>query len=1357
MTFRHLRNVRGFFSDYYLGSVFGREKGRRRRRVSDRDSDVAYRRFKRIYEGAEGRGADAASVRERLARPLFRDVLGFHIGEGADRVHPLFPDAESASRGESPIGVLYVGAWHEDLSATKGKSAPFRQVERALAASQLGHGFLITGECCRLVRAPSEGPRGSCLEVDLAGLAEQDDPESFAAFYRIFHSTQFLPGEDGSTAILEVERESRAHAERVSEDLKRAVFSAAEVLAGSLLWDAQRRGAIEDPVTLGDDDLRRYRDAALTALYRILFILYAEARDPRLDEHRIYRDSYSIHGLVDELVADPARDWPDNRSSLWARLQAVFEIYDHGLPRITPWEHIPPRGGDFFSSKTGEGQLLAAAKLPDRTTARLLLDLTTSTPRHGVGRERVSFRELDIESLGAVYEGLLEFEPRVAAEPTIELRVQGRLFVLPAPEVLRLCESKNLAVKGEFGVVEGTAAESLHPEAPTDDDDDDDADADADEEAVEDDVDAAATEDEDPEDGAGLKKGAGARLLRRLDVGAFHFVPGPARKGSGSFYTPRPLVRDLVRRAVGPLVEGRTSAEIETVRILDPACGSAHFLVEAMRFMGRELHRAYVQESGSKPPAAFRSTTGLGWDDDWRASDEEARAANSEARAWCKRRIAERCLFGVDQNPTAVSLARVALWIESLAGDRPLTFFEHHIRNGNSLLGTWLDAIDRPPLPAIGKRGNDSQINLFSDFARRTLRDAAAARLLIDRAADEGAVEAESIEEQSFKAHQLERANEILSTVRLLFDLRSAAAFVPEIWAEWETLCGHVSDRNRLEGYTRSRPWREAFEKVRQRERFFHWEVEFPEVFLDADRTGFDAVLGNPPWDKVLPAKHDFYARYDVLIRAFKGNDLDRRIREIHAKRPELADEFEAYQTRTKTVAQLLRKSGDFPLSEARSQAAHEDVSKYFVDRAARLAGKGGAVGMIVPSVLYNGDGCVGIRRFLLHEATIERFYGFENRKKVFPIDSRYKFVSLVFRRGEASDGFDAAFMRHDLAELEEGGEKPWIVHMTHDEIERLSPESLAFLEYRSPRDQEIVRKMHAGCPTLGGDEPGAWGVEMFTDFAHMQIYNSSRDKDLWTDPKTGKLYTPASVLGFGPADFAETLERMRERGFWPVFEGKHIDQFVVGIKPVRWWLSVAQAEAKYGRLPRNEPLLVFRETARNTDERTCIAATLPAESAAAHTACGLIPQRVDPDRAAAVLNSLCFDYALRLRTAGTHVSFTYMRPMPVPPMDATDRLPTIPTRLPWETGTVHMTDDRELWPSLWEANRAVGEAYGLDADDFAHILGSFPGFARKRSEFFSYLLERVGEWKTRHVRDGEGATNVRTPAGAASRATHAG
>lgn len=385
MILRHIRNVRGFFSDYYLGNVFGRGSGRgRRRKLSDRDTDAAYSRFRRIYERGESGKPDAASSRERFVRPLLRDVLGFHLGEGEDRIHPLFADATEEA-GEAPsLLMTYTGAWDEELDSGRGAAQPARRLEAAMARSSLRYGLLVTGERLRIVRTPGEGPRGAYLEADLDGLAEEDDPESFAVFYRLLRVEGFRPDAAGLVPIVERERESRQHAEKVSEDLKGAVFTAAESLVSGLIDDAVTRGEVTDPRTLGEEQLSLYRDAALTALYRLLFILYAEARDERLDSHRVYRDTYSAQGLVDEL-RDVDRQWPENRSSLWPRLLALFRIYDEGLPAITPWDNIPPRGGEFFSSKTPAGSLLDRARLPDPSVARLVLDLATTAPHRGVG------------------------------------------------------------------------------------------------------------------------------------------------------------------------------------------------------------------------------------------------------------------------------------------------------------------------------------------------------------------------------------------------------------------------------------------------------------------------------------------------------------------------------------------------------------------------------------------------------------------------------------------------------------------------------------------------------------------------------------------------------------------------------------------------------------------------------------------------------------------------------------------------------------------------------------------------------------------------------------------------------------
>lgn len=1306
MTFSSLHNHRGFFSDYWLGTVLG-TRGAAGPRLTSAQAKKALERVTRLVESMNGVAEpDLTRFRERFARPLLEELLGFEIRENAAEAR-LRPLAVSNGNGGVPVALAHFCPDHSEFDALRTR----RQLENGLVEGNLDYGFIVSPELLRLMRRPGLGARGAAFDLGLASVVELQDVESLVAAFRVLSAQNFVPGTDGARPIDLLEQESRRHSARVSNDLKQAVFEAAERIVGGFLADVRSRPEAFSPLPA----ITALRDAGFLALYRLLFILYAEARDERLINHGLYQKSYSIDHIVAKLLRTSPELLAANRYGLWSHLQAVFRIFNEGIaPNLPDLENIPPRGGHLFSEDTREGKLVRTLRLDDRQTAAILLALATSRPRRGVGRERVSFRELEIEQLGAVYEGLLEYEPDEARETLIEVNVGGRESAVPPEDVVRLCELKNLSVRGDASIVADTAAERLHPDHVSGDEVEPE---DAPDDAAEVEEEDADTEEESAE--PSLARGSNLRLMRRIEAGEFYFKPGSARKSSGSYYTPTAMVNYLAREALGPLVEGRGPAEIQRLRVIDLACGSGHFLVGAARFLAGKLREAYRRERGSDPPPEFHPDRAL-------SADVKARW-EAEGADWCKRRIVEKCLFGVDLNPAAVQLAQVALWIESLAGDRPLSFFAHHIRYGNSLLGSWLSRFDAPSDPRLAALPDRQTRGLFEAELKKRIEEALTERRLID-APLPPEVRGDTPEEYAYKEDRLRRAEKALTQARLLLNLRSAAPFVPAIWRELPQLLSSFD----LEVDARSRPWWTEFEVVRKRERFFHWELEFPEVLLDPERPGFDAVLGNPPWDKVLPSKHEFYGRVDVLIRAFKGNDLDRRIHELHALHPGLGEAFEAYRERATMVARMLRGGGDFPLAEARSQAAHEDVAKYFVDRALALVARGGAIGLVVPSVLYNGDGCVGIRRYLVEDTSIERFYGFENRQKVFPIDSRYKFVNLVARKTDANTGaFTAAFMRHDLAELEQPGAKPWEVRVTRDEIATLSPETYAFLEYRSPRDQEIVRKMHAGRPTLGGEGPGNWGVSLFTDLAHVQIYNSARDKDLFTDRQTGKLYTPKLVLGGEPADLGETIERMRERGFWPVFEGKHVDQFLVGVKPIRWWLSVEQAQRKYNKSPRAARTLVFRETASNTNERTCIAAVLPEFSAASHKLTGVLVENVEPNAALTVFNSFCFDFALRLRTAGTSVSFTYMLPMPVPAVEVVNRLPMIDTRIAWQAGIGHITEDRPLWPALWEVNKAVAEAYGLDADDLTHILSAFPGLARKRMMFNEFIRSRLSGWRS--------------------------
>ncbi|MGH8772995.1 MAG: hypothetical protein ACREV2_17740, partial [Burkholderiales bacterium] len=284
-----------------------------------------------------------------------------------------------------------------ELESRQGR----RQLEDALLASNLDYGFLLSPEVLRLVRKPGVGTRGASFDLALAAAVEQDDTDSLSAAYRVLSAQNFVQTAEGTRPIDALESECRRHSSKVSNDLKAAVFEAAERIVAGFLGDVRER----TDTFPSSPALAQLRDAGFLALYRLLFILYAEARDERLIQHWLYQRSYSLDHLVAKLLRTPPDALAANRHGLWLHLQAVFRIFNEGISLNLPdLENIPPRGGRLFSEETPEGRLLRMLRLNDRDAAAIILSLATTRPRRGVGRERVSFRELEIEQLGHVYE-----------------------------------------------------------------------------------------------------------------------------------------------------------------------------------------------------------------------------------------------------------------------------------------------------------------------------------------------------------------------------------------------------------------------------------------------------------------------------------------------------------------------------------------------------------------------------------------------------------------------------------------------------------------------------------------------------------------------------------------------------------------------------------------------------------------------------------------------------------------------------------------------------------------------------------------------------------------------------------------
>ena len=467
------------------------------------------------------------------------------------------------------------------------------------------------------------------------------------------------------------------------------------------------------------------------------------------------------------------------------------------------------------------------------------------------------------------------------------------------------------------------------------------------------------------------------------------------RKTSGSFYTPQALTRFLVRKTLAPLVEGRTASEILDLRIVDPSMGSGAFLVAACGFLADCCEQAMIR------------------DGHWPAAE-----VSTADRASLRRQVAERCLYGVDLNPTAVQLARVSLWLTTLAANRPLTFLDHHLAAGNSLIGARLSDLSRPP---VSRRGRlPSALPLFED----QLADDVSARVMPIRlrlSAPSESIEIVRDKERAMSA--LASPDGPLARWSAAADAWCAAALWPGTppsagvvheWIAAATGGSTTLPSNQLQAsLARAR-------EIAASHAAFHWELAFPEVFFDAtgqpaSNAGFDAVIGNPPWS---------------VLAASRG-----------------------YRRHT---------------------TGHPNSYQLFLDRALQLTRSGGRIGMILPSGIATDHGSAALRWHLFDRTTIDTWVGFDNRCRIFPIHRSVRFVVLTTTNSGSTTTLRFRCGLTDVNDLHREEHTPPL-SLTRSRIESWSPEHLTIPDITNATALGILTTIADRVPALG-DVTG-WNV----------------------------------------------------------------------------------------------------------------------------------------------------------------------------------------------------------------------------------------------------------------------------------------
>jgi Eco57I restriction-modification methylase/N-6 DNA Methylase len=492
------------------------------------------------------------------------------------------------------------------------------------------------------------------------------------------------------------------------------------------------------------------------------------------------------------------------------------------------------------------------------------------------------------------------------------------------------------------------------------------------------------------------------------------------------------------------------------------------------------------------------------------------------------------------------------------------------------------------------------------------------------------------------------------------------------------------------------------------RVRPFHWGVEFPEVFYQPDgqplaTPGFTIIVGNPPWEIVKPDLREFYAQFDDRIESkLNRTQVETRIAELQAEEPRRQTEFEAQSVAIEQTAAYVRQAADYTRQGRGDTATH----KLFLERMYSLLQSAGRIGYVVPSGIYTDLGTKALREMLLDQGNIQYIYSFSNERFFFPgVHHSFKFTLLGAQKGEQRDGFWAAFRFNPrvavapdelpafLANVEN------LIYVRRQSLERFSPDSLSVMEFQTRRDYEVVEKIYNGWPLIGEQLEKSWNVEFVQDF------HITNDRHLFNQNGIGL----------------------------PLFEGKMIHHFTAEHAAPQYWVEESKGRenlknAFYLDWYKNYRF-AFREIARSTDTRTCIAAILPAKSFATITLwTGKSDTNILNLYIASVLNSFCFDFLTRFRV-GTHMTLFLTKQLPLPRLTSGD--PYFDAIVP---RAARLTCTRPEFADLWretmgnqwhesdaatdpaerqrlrdEIDALVAHLYGLSRDEFDHILGTFP------------------------------------------------
>ena len=1209
------------------------------------------------------------TVQGKFARPDYCLVL-----------HAAQEDALIASPDHTLITAICESkAWDKKLDTGKAdaKDNPHHQLQGYLSTLRVRFGFLTNGRLWRIYDTDRITAKKTFIEFDLERMCALEDvsekTKAFALFAFFFHRNTYIRPTAGAQAspIQQAIAASADFTLAVEENLKAVIYGYA---GEDSLFEIMGRAIYKaTPKT----SLASVYDNSVVLLFRLLFVVYFEDKNASLLKAHPFYQRYSLDRIFRTLREQTA-DRDKLHDGVYA-LKQLFAMLDAGAEDID----IPLFNGGLFDP--ARAPLLLRPKIFDNATLRQLLERLLYRTHRGntLFDTKRDFKNMSVTHLGRIYEGLLEFRFERATETAVYLEYESTA-------------TKGKTVEAYF----------------------------------------------DAYDQAMIRKEKGFKSWREISVkkgDVFLKSASNSRKTTASYYTEPVLSQPLVKASVDHAIAAATARgntdgrAFMDLKILDNACGSGHFLVEALGYL-TDLALARLDTDTALQHLVNEERTKI---------TEQLQFLNlgyvPEDAQILKRALLKRCIFGVDLNPFAVELARLSLWMDSFIFGTPLSFIEHHVQHGNSLMGASVqDFINYNAVEV-------AQDDMFVDNLGARFDDLHSVMQELDAMRDttaEEVAQSKALWKDTItpKLNLLSRALSFVCTGRAMLAEGDAKAW--DALKKTPDIISQLFDENRA----RSTALRQV-EAYAAKYHFFHFEVAFPEAFASGKK-GFDIIVGNPPWDKTKFSDTDFFPQYCSNYRSLKNTEkaaVQKRLLEsthiasayAAAKRDmEVADDYY-------TAASPLNKG-----------AGDGNLFRLFVERNLGLLAQGGSLNYVLPSALMFEEGSTILRKHIFTHCQMPFFWSFENNKGIFAdVHRSYKFalMQVVNTPPDSTQPgtIDTAFYVLDAAELNDPARHvPYPV----ETLKALSPNYWALMELRNANDLPILQKCYAAYKPLS---------PKWLDFR--RELHMTDDKDLFIEK--------------------ETL------GLLPLYEGKMIWQYMHTLGKPQYWLDAAKFDArmkskeihrmaqdlnvskseagKYAtavRYDREFVRLVFRDVASDTNERTLIFSLLPKDCGGGNTihinipktyVCdeigGMTTQPVSMLRllfALAWFNSLPVDWLARFMIQ-IHANKTYLYRLPMPqPSDdeirsnpAYAQLAKNALLLSLAAPSLHAWDDFGELAPLFNVHRSdlpntvkaqdtlraendklVAGLYGITDTELAHLLHSFKVMAHKRPEYLALL-----------------------------------